>query len=57
MSDANGSALKENISATTVAIEDKGKGKAAAEPQDESMDVDDSSSDDEVDEVSFCTNA
>ena len=57
MSDANGSSLKENISSTTVAIEDKGKGKAAAEPQDEGMDVDDSSSEDEVDEVSHCAYA
>lgn len=58
MADQNGSAdLKENVSAVTTAIEGKGKGKAVAEPQasathNEGMDVDDSSSEEEVDEVS-----
>jgi hypothetical protein len=54
MVDQNGSAIKEGVTATTTAIEDKGKGKAAVEPQthDESMDIDESSSEEEVDEVS-----
>jgi hypothetical protein len=54
MADQNGSAIKENVTATNTAIEGKGKGKAAAEPQthDEGMDIDESSSEEEVDEVS-----
>jgi len=49
MADQNGStAMKENIQ--PAAVESKGKGKAAAEPQEDTgMDVDDSS-EDEVDE-------
>lgn len=55
MADQNGStAAKDNTS--SAAAESKGKGKAAAEPKHEGgMDVDDSSSEEEVDEVSlFC---
>lgn len=53
MADKNSSATKENVSAPA---EGKGKGKAAAEPAQESgMDVDDSSSEEEVDEVSSPT--
>ena len=57
MADQNGSAIKKNVNATTTAIEGKGKGKAAAEPQthDDGMDIDESSSEEEVDEVSQCT--
>jgi hypothetical protein len=54
MADQNGSAtLKENITPSGTISEGKGKGKAAVEPQaqDTSMDVDDSSSEEEVDEV------
>ncbi|PMD38913.1 hypothetical protein L207DRAFT_46742 [Hyaloscypha variabilis F] len=53
MSAANGSALKEDISATTVAVDGKGKGKAPAEAHahDEGMDVDESSSEEEIDET------
>jgi hypothetical protein len=53
MADQNSSTTrKENIGSAPVA-EGKGKGKAAAEPAQESgMDVDDSSSEEEVDEVS-----
>ncbi len=55
MADTNGSAIKENVAAATTAVEGKGKGKAPAEPQthDEGMDIDESSSEEEIDEVSF----
>lgn len=51
MADQNGSAtLKENVQ--SAGVESKGKGKAVAEPEDTGMDVDESSEDDEGDEVS-----
>lgn len=51
MADSNGSAtLNENVQP---AVDSKGKGKAAAAPaEDTGMDVDESSEDEEVDEVS-----
>jgi hypothetical protein len=56
MADQNGSAtLKENVaqSGTISEGKGKGKGKAAVEPQtQDTMDVDDSSSEEEIDEVS-----
>jgi hypothetical protein len=57
MANTNGSAIKEDVTATSTAFEGKGKGKAPAEPQthDEGMDIDESSSEEEVDEVSFAT--
>jgi hypothetical protein len=53
MADSNGSALKQDVTATATAVEGKGKGKAPADAQthDEGMDVDESSSEEEVDEV------
>ncbi|KAF8864415.1 hypothetical protein BDZ45DRAFT_737418 [Acephala macrosclerotiorum] len=47
MADNGSSTLKENVQA---AAESKGKGKAAEPVEDTSMDIDDSSEDDEVDE-------
>jgi hypothetical protein len=54
MTDQNGSAtLKENVPQSSTISEGKGKGKAAVEPQtQDAMDVDDSSSEEEIDEVS-----
>jgi hypothetical protein len=54
MADQNGSAtLKENVAQSGTISEGKGKGKAAVEPQtQDAMDVDDSSSEEEIDEVS-----
>lgn len=53
MSDKNGSTLKENVDPTEVPSDSKGKGKAAAEPEthDVSMEGEDSSSEEELDEV------
>ena len=53
MADANGSAIKEDVAPATTVAEAKGKGKAPAQPQshDEGMDVDESSSEEEIDEV------
>jgi hypothetical protein len=53
MADANGSAIKEDVAPATTVAEGKGKGKAPAQPQshDEGMDVDESSSEEEIDEV------
>jgi hypothetical protein len=54
MADQNGSAtLKENVAQSGTISEGKGKGKAAVETQtQDTMDVDDSSSEEEIDEVS-----
>lgn len=49
MADHGSSTLKENVQP---AAESKGKGKAAEPAEDTGMDIDDSSEDDEVDEVS-----
>jgi len=54
MADQNGSVtLKENTNPAVAAVDSKGKGKAAAEPDsvDTGMDVDESSSEEEVDDV------
>jgi hypothetical protein len=53
MADANGSAIKEDVAPATNVAEGKGKGKAPAQAQshDEGMDVDESSSEEEIDEV------
>jgi hypothetical protein len=54
MVDQNGSAtLKENVAQSATISEGKGKGKAAVDPHtQDAMDVDDSSSEEEIDEVS-----
>lgn len=55
MADQNGSAnLKESVDQVQASVESKGKGKATAEPEthDVSMDGEDSSSEEELDEVS-----
>jgi hypothetical protein len=53
MSDKNGSTLKENVDPAHVPSDFKGKGKAAADPEthDVSMEGEDSSSEEELDEV------
>jgi hypothetical protein len=53
MADQNG--LKESVDQVQAPVESKGKGKAVAEPEthDVSMDGEDSSSEEELDEVSY----
>jgi hypothetical protein len=54
MAEQNGSVtLKESVDPTQAPVESKGKGKAAAEPEtrDVNMEGDDSSSEEELDEV------